>query len=78
MIDDIIGIYTINSVLSNLLCMGLIDIYKSNAMGITCRAGTASKLGARDFYPGVLWYFEPHGILSPDVNFHLWYIEPPY
>ena len=69
MLDAIIGIYTFNSILSNLLCMRLIDIYKSKMMDITCRAGTGSKLGAHEFYPGVLWYFEPHGILTPGSIF---------
>jgi len=33
MLDAIIGIHTINSILSNLLCMRLINIHTSNAMG---------------------------------------------
>ena len=65
MLDAIIGVYTINSILSNLRCMRLIDIYKNNVMGITCGARTASKIGAHEVYPGVLWYFELHGILTP-------------
>jgi hypothetical protein len=71
MLDAIIGIYTINSILSNLLCMRLIDIYKSKMMDITCGARTASKLGAHELYPGVLWYFEPRGILTTgSIFFH--------
>jgi hypothetical protein len=56
--------------------MRLIDIYKSKMMDITCGARTASKLGAHKFYPGVLWYFEPHGILTPGSIFIYGILNP--